>query len=73
MNHLEMMFAPRRGPSTPKRRRVAQPAYATPSMGSAGKMKGSSRLSTASRKQGSVPSPSVLLAGIGGSNLFPGT
>ncbi|CBJ28300.1 conserved unknown protein [Ectocarpus siliculosus] len=71
MNDLEMMFAPRRGPSTPKRRRVAQPAYATPSMGSAGKMKGSPRLSTASRKQGSVPSPSALLAGIGGSNLFP--
>ncbi|CAM9642202.1 unnamed protein product, partial [Ectocarpus fasciculatus] len=69
MNDLEMMFAPRRGPSTPKRRRVAQPAYATP--GSAGKMKGSPRLSTAARKQGSVPSPSALLAGIGGSNLFP--
>lgn len=69
----EMMFSPR-GPSTPKRRRTAQPIY-TPSagaVGSASKPKPGARFSTPVRKKKvTESSPSALLAGMG-SNLFPG-
>ena len=67
MNDLEMMFSPR-GPSTPKRRRMAHVGYTA--TGSASKTSGP-RFSTPVRKQGPAPSPSALLAGMG-SNLFPG-
>eukprot|EP00752_Nemacystus_decipiens_P004932 g4488.t1 len=67
MNDLEMMFSPR-GPSTPKRRRMAHLGYTATS--AASKTKAGPRFSTPVRKQDPAPSPSAMLAGMG-RNLFP--
>lgn len=70
MNGLDTMMFSARGPSTPKRRRVANSPYPPPMSGSA--KKAGLGVSTPQR-QSVTHSPSSLLAGIGSNLHFSGT